>query len=79
MYKLIARRRDNNQDEFLKEFYDSRQFYYMLDQVDQEIYKEASILEYKDNSVFPELKMYVEFKENVLCKSCKQYKRKLKK
>ena len=76
MYKIIARRRDNNQDVFLQEFYDSRQFYYMLDQVDQEIYKETSILEYKDNSVFPELKMYVEFKENVLCK---QYKRKLKK
>ena len=67
MYKIIARRRDNNQDVFLQDFYDSRQFYYMLDQVDQEIYKEASILEYKDNSVFPELKMYVEFKENV-CK-----------
>lgn len=68
MYKLIARRRDNNQDEFLKEFYDSNQFYYMLDQVDQEIYKEGSILEYKDNNVFPELKMYVEFKEKKLCR-----------
>ena len=71
MYKVIARRREDNQDVFLKEFYDSKQFYYMLDQVDQEIYKEASILEYKNNTVFPELKMYVEFKEKKLCRKKK--------
>ena len=62
MYKLIARRLDNV-DEEIATFYDERQFYYMLDQVDKTKYKESCILEYTDNSVFPELKMYVEFQE----------------
>lgn len=63
MYKLIARRRKDNVDEFLYKFYDERQFYYMLDKVDKEKYKEASILEYENENSIPVLKMYSEFKK----------------
>lgn len=63
MFKLIARRRKDNVDEFLYTFYDERQFYYMLNQVDKEKYKEASILEYENEYSIPVLKMYCEFKK----------------
>lgn len=79
MFKLVARRRKDNQDVVLQEFYDERQFFYMINQANPEEYKEASILEYKQEYVFPICRMYVElkqynsyFSENCIKKRVKQ-------
>jgi hypothetical protein len=63
-FHLLARRRSTNQDELITEFNDEKQLYSQLDLVNQEEYKEASILEFTKDNVFPTCRMYVEFKDN---------------
>lgn len=63
-FHLLARRRSTNQDELITEFNDEKQLYSQLDLVNQEEYKEASILEFTRDSKFPTCRMYVEFKDN---------------
>lgn len=63
-FHLLARRRSTNQDELITEFNDEQQVYSQLDLVNQEEYKEASILEFTKDSKFPTCRMYVEFKDN---------------
>ena len=44
-FHLVARKRDNNQDELLFEFNEEYQFHYYMGEVDKEKYKEADIIE----------------------------------
>lgn len=60
MFTLTARLREDNQYYDLATFDDLRQFDYYIDQVDQELYSEAMILE--NTYPMPTLKKYVEFR-----------------
>ena len=62
-FHLIARRRDNNQDELLFEFNEEFQFYYYMSEVDKEKYKEAMILECLGYD-YPINRMSCEFPDN---------------
>ena len=62
-FHLIARRRDNNQDELLFEFNEEFQFHYYMGKVDKEKYKEADIIE-RLGYDYPISRMPCEFKDN---------------
>lgn len=62
-FHLLARRRSTNQDELITEFNDEALLYSKMDLVNQEEYKEASILEFTKDNKFPICRMYVEFKD----------------
>jgi len=62
-FHLIARRRDNNQDEILFEFNEEFQFHYYMSEVDKEKYKDADIIEKLGNQ-YPISRMPCEFKDN---------------
>lgn len=61
-YELWGRSRETKVYEFIEAFQDEQQKFYMMDQVDQEVYYEAMILltEWKQE---PRLIMYQEFKD----------------
>ena len=61
-FHLVARRRDNNQDELLFEFNEDYQFHYYMGEVDKEKYKEAIILE-RLGYDYPINRMSCEFKD----------------
>jgi hypothetical protein len=58
-FHLIARRRDNNQDEILFEFDEEFNMNYYMDLVDETIYKSAAILDY--STQYPTCPMSREF------------------
>lgn len=63
MWKLYARRRDNNKDVFIKDIWDKQSFYSEVDyNVNRDIYKEAMIINWDDKSCafyqeFPNVKV----------------------
>lgn len=63
MWKLYARRRDNNKDVFIKDIWDKQSFYSEVDyNVDRDIYKEAIIINWDDKTCvfyqeFPNVKV----------------------
>ena len=61
-YELWARSRETKVYEWLQSFTDENQFYFMLDQVDPDVYYEAMIVqtEWKQE---PRCIMYVELKK----------------
>lgn len=63
MWKLYARRRDNNKDVFIKDIWDKLSFYSEVDyNADRDIYKEAIIINWDDKTCvfyqeFPNVKV----------------------
>lgn len=63
MWKLYARRRDNNKDVFIKDIWDEQSFYSEIDyNVDRDIYKEVMIINWEDKTCafyreFPNIKV----------------------
>lgn len=53
IYELAAKSRETRRYVTLNRFWDERQFHFMLDQVDPELYSEAMILEWDDNDFTP--------------------------
>lgn len=62
-FHLVARRKDNNQDEILFEFNEDYNFYYYMGMVDKEEYKSAIILECLGYD-YPINRMSCEFPDN---------------
>lgn len=62
-YELWARSRESKVYEFLQPFTDENQFFYMLDQVDPEIYYEAMIVQTEWKQM-PRCIMYIELTQN---------------
>ena len=62
-FHLVARRRDNNQDELLFEFNEEYQFHYYMGEVDKEKYKDADIIE-RLGYDYPISRMPCEFKDH---------------
>ena len=62
-FHLVARRRDDNQDEILFEFNEEYQFHYYMDEVDKEKYKDADIIERLGNQ-YPISRMPCEFPDH---------------
>ncbi len=62
-FHLVARKREDNQDELLYEFDDERQFHYYMGLVDKIKYKDADIIE-KLGYDYPISRMPCEFKDN---------------
>ena len=60
MYELTAKSRDTKRYITLETFWDERQFHYMLDQVDPELYSEAMIIEWVDKDPLPHCIMCIE-------------------
>lgn len=72
MFELWARNRKTMKYEYLYNFDNEQQKFFMIDQVDKSIYFEAMIIR-KNQSVNQEVVLYEEFKEY------KSYRKELKK
>ena len=59
MYNLYARKREKPEFEYITTFYNEEQKYYMVDTLDEDIYKEAIVVSERG------CELYVEFKQKV--------------